>query len=553
MEAVKKAYAGIILNMAKEAAARVMASEKKALKFQQDLHSTKEEALRMLLRLKLIIDAKTTEAESLSQNQQRRIDELEAQINEAEGLIIDLRAELHDVHEQLNEAKNKPLHYLRPHAKEDLVCRNSIMAKSNVNNSESLKFPTELGSKVCKSADMSDTALCNYSKDNLNEPEVYKNGWCAIAMSLADERLHSGGDPSFPIKVTQVTEPSGRDGEAHIAPSSKAMKAENLVGEEQLKGHASMQRPYTFLGKRRRKARYGKTKNSFCKARCNKLVFSQRPLPAISHCSARYLHTDTLYDSPNSPSTNTERNNVAGSSCVSGKEGPQNKGLNIAVARRSIRKRHVKYLDVSYPPSLSHSSLSNQPMRPGLQFPSFPNSKSNAAECTVKSTKLGGEGGIEEGTSFQAASLGFTVENMICRKFACADNDAHKDDTELIDVSVMVEEGDDQPLLNFGVLPVESILGDTKASEGSKESNLQGNNMTPLKYTFSRKRKKDNLLNPNENSSPDCSVKKKSVEIENIDPRLQDSEALKDSPLRSKHLVQVAHQLISLSGRSWWH
>uniref|UniRef100_A0A0V0GM04 Putative ovule protein n=1 Tax=Solanum chacoense TaxID=4108 RepID=A0A0V0GM04_SOLCH len=103
-------------------------------------------------------------------------------------------------------------------------------------------------------------------------------------------------------------------------------------------------------------------------------------------------------------------------------------------------------------------------MRPGLQFPSFPNSKSNAAECTVKSTKLGGEGGIEEGTSFQAASLGFTVENMICRKFACADNDAHKDDTELIDVSVMVEEGDDQPLLNFGVLPVESILGDTKAS-----------------------------------------------------------------------------------------
>ncbi|KAK4367485.1 hypothetical protein RND71_011277 [Anisodus tanguticus] len=44
-------------------------------------------------------DMTTTEAESLSQNQQRRIDELEAQLNEAEGLIIDLRAELHDVHE----------------------------------------------------------------------------------------------------------------------------------------------------------------------------------------------------------------------------------------------------------------------------------------------------------------------------------------------------------------------------------------------------------------------------------------------------------------------
>lgn len=539
--------------MAKEAAARVMESEKKALKFQQDLHSTKEEALRMLLRLKLMIDAKTAEAESLSQNQQRRIDELEAQLNEAEGLIIDLRAELHDVHEQLNEAKNKPLHHLRPHAKEVLNCRKSIMAKSNVNNSESLKFPTELGSKVCKSADMSDTALCNYSKDNLNEPEIYRNGWSATAMSLADDRLHSGDDPSFPIKVTQVTEPSGRDGEARILPSSKAIKAENLVGEEPLKGIATMQGPYTILGKRRRKARNGKTKNSSCKARSNKLMFSQRPLPAISRCSARYLHTDTLYDSPNCPSINTEKNNVAGSSFVSGKEGPQNKGLTVAVARRSIRKRRVKYLDVNFPPSLSHSSLSNQPMRPGLQCSSFPNSKSNAAECTVKSTKLGGEGGIEEGTGFQGASSGFTVENKKHRKFARTDNDAHKEDAELVDVSVMVEEGDGQPLLNFGVLPVESIFGDTKASEGSNESNLQGNNMTPLKYMFSRKRKKDNLSNPNENSSPDCLVKKKSVEIENIDPRLQDSEALKDSPLRSKHLVQVAHQLISLSGRSWWH
>lgn len=522
---------------------------KKALKFQQDLHSTKEEALRMLLRLKLMIDAKTTEAESLSQNQQRRIDELEAQLNEAEGMIIDLRAELHDVHEQLTEAKNKPLHHLRPHAKEDLVCRNSIMAKSNLNNSESLKIHTELGSKVCKSADI---ALCNYSKDNLNEPEIYQNGWCAIEMSLADERLLSGDDPSFPIKVTQVTEPSGRDAEAHIVPSSKATNVEILVGEEPLKGHASMQRPYTFRGQRRRKARYGKTKNSSCKARCNKLVLSQRPLPAISRCSARYLHTGTLYDSPTSPSrnTNTERKSVAGSFFVLGKEEPQKKGLTIAVARRSLRKRRVKYLDDSCPASLLHSSRSNQPMRPGLQCSSFSNSKYNAVECTVRSTKLEGEGGIKEGTGLQATYSGFYAENKICSKFACADNNAYED-KELIDVSVMVEEDDDKPLLTFGTVPVESVLGDAKASEGSKESNLQGNNTTPLKYTFSRKRKKDNLLNPNENSSPEFSVKKRSVEMENIDPRLQDSKEFRDSPLRSKQLVQVAHQLISLSGRSW--
>ncbi|KAM3363899.1 hypothetical protein P3S68_018753 [Capsicum galapagoense] len=550
MEDVKKAYAEIILNMAKEAAARVMRSEKKALKFQQDLQYTKEEAVRMLLRLKLMIDTKTTEAENLSQNQQRRIDELEAQLNEAEGLIIDLRAELHDVHEQLNEVKNKPLHHPRPHAEEDLICCNGIMAKSDLNNPESLRFPTELGSNVCKSAEVSDIALSSYSKDNPNESEIYRNGYCAIEVSLANERLHSGDDQSFPNQATQVTEPNGRDAEAHIVPSSKTKEVENLVGEEPLKGCASMHRPYTFRGKRRRKARYGKTKNSSCKAHCNKLVLSQRPFPAISHCSARYLKTSTLYDSPSSPSpnTNTERKNVAGSFFLLGKEEQQNKGLNVAVARRSIRKRRVKYLDDSCPASLLHSSHPNQPMRPGQQCPSFPNSKSNAVECTVRSTKLEGEGGMEERSGLQATYSGFTAEN---KKIACAYNDAHED-KELIDVSVMVEEGDGESLLNFGMLPVESIFGDAKASEVSKESNLQGNNMTSLKYTFSRKRKKDSLLTPNENSSPECSVKKRSVETENIDPRLQDLKALTDSPLKSRQLMQVAHQLISLSGRSWW-
>ena len=58
MVALKKAYADIILNTAKEAAARIMVSETKAIGFQQELNSTKDEALRMLVRLKQMIDAK---------------------------------------------------------------------------------------------------------------------------------------------------------------------------------------------------------------------------------------------------------------------------------------------------------------------------------------------------------------------------------------------------------------------------------------------------------------------------------------------------------------
>lgn len=57
MMALKNAYAEIIFNITKEAAARVMLSEQKALEFQKDLEFTKQEALRMFLRLKQMSDA----------------------------------------------------------------------------------------------------------------------------------------------------------------------------------------------------------------------------------------------------------------------------------------------------------------------------------------------------------------------------------------------------------------------------------------------------------------------------------------------------------------
>lgn len=62
LTALKKAYADIILNTAKEAAARIMVSERKAMRFQQELASTKEEALRMLLRLKQMFDSKVCQS-----------------------------------------------------------------------------------------------------------------------------------------------------------------------------------------------------------------------------------------------------------------------------------------------------------------------------------------------------------------------------------------------------------------------------------------------------------------------------------------------------------
>lgn len=58
LKALKKAYADIIFNTTKDAAARVMSSERKAARYQHELKVSKEEALQMLLRLKQMMDFK---------------------------------------------------------------------------------------------------------------------------------------------------------------------------------------------------------------------------------------------------------------------------------------------------------------------------------------------------------------------------------------------------------------------------------------------------------------------------------------------------------------
>ncbi|OWM90462.1 hypothetical protein CDL15_Pgr014765 [Punica granatum] len=101
LSALKKAYAEIIMNVSKEAACRVMASEKKRLRLDQELSEVKDEGLHLLLRLKKMLDDKTNEAEAISINQRKRIDELEAQLDEAKDIEKELRGELREAHAEL--------------------------------------------------------------------------------------------------------------------------------------------------------------------------------------------------------------------------------------------------------------------------------------------------------------------------------------------------------------------------------------------------------------------------------------------------------------------
>ncbi|KAK4749635.1 hypothetical protein SAY87_027084 [Trapa incisa] len=101
LSALQKAYAEIIMNISKETAYRVMASEKKRLQIQKELSAVKDEGLRLLMRLKQMLDVKTTEAEMTATSRRKKIEELEAQLNEAEDIVEELRGELRDAQTEL--------------------------------------------------------------------------------------------------------------------------------------------------------------------------------------------------------------------------------------------------------------------------------------------------------------------------------------------------------------------------------------------------------------------------------------------------------------------
>ncbi|PSR89617.1 Golgin subfamily A member 6-like protein [Actinidia chinensis var. chinensis] len=165
LTALKRAYADIILNTAKEAAARIMVSERKVLRFQQELNVAKEQALQMLLRLKQMMDSKVTEAEvrylsqqrkieelegqlqdaentigeaeAKSLSQQGKIEELESQLQEAEDIVKDVREELREVQAELGRVRNKKLH----DSERDTAPQPKTTQENGLHASQSIVFP----------------------------------------------------------------------------------------------------------------------------------------------------------------------------------------------------------------------------------------------------------------------------------------------------------------------------------------------------------------------------------------------------------------------------
>lgn len=101
MEGLRKAYAGIMLNMAQESAARVLAAERRAAALAAGLAAAKEDGVSALVRLKAIMEARIKEKDLESSVLVKKIKELENQLHEAQNAMASLKVQLQGANTEL--------------------------------------------------------------------------------------------------------------------------------------------------------------------------------------------------------------------------------------------------------------------------------------------------------------------------------------------------------------------------------------------------------------------------------------------------------------------
>ncbi|XP_022938470.1 uncharacterized protein LOC111444697 isoform X1 [Cucurbita moschata] len=196
MVALKKAYADIILNTVKEAAARVMVSERKALFLQQDLFSVKDEAHRMLLRLKNMIDSKTRETEIASLCHRKKVEELEAQFHEAEDVITDLRIQLKEVQSQLEKEKKDNTFSSQSTLEPDSSSPSSSelqAVSSNLKNTKMEQIAQAMSKSVPKSIEQSSVSQVDivHSHDSDSTSTVVRTKEHRSSRKRCPQRIHA--------------------------------------------------------------------------------------------------------------------------------------------------------------------------------------------------------------------------------------------------------------------------------------------------------------------------------------------------------------------------
>ncbi|PRQ53730.1 hypothetical protein RchiOBHm_Chr2g0169731 [Rosa chinensis] len=581
MAALKKAYADMILNTAKEAAARVMAAERKALRFEHDLRSTKDEALQMLVRLKQMIDSKTSEAQITSLKQERKIEELEAQLYEAEDIITDLRSELKQAWgklERVNPNQVQPLNgqTTREDASfsgnvtpEPITISPSGLGHEDAPSSGLKNIPVIRGldHKVCNGIEQTEQlSVCDLDKfyapvsdfDSIimrsKEPELLRNG-CTQRVRAFERNSFDG---KVPLSGYEDNQKSQSKKELIVKASDNGMEVvkKTSLGETKT--------PVKVRTIRRRKTQFGKDKTShqYCPSQ---LMRSRQPSSVNGNDRS---HEDVYI----APSINAEMEGIRRSS--SGLEEKLRHSrchpIDCKIIQKGKRKRKIQSKD-----GISTSFTSTGQPSPVLSrcrtfaylingdvksCEDRPNTAENNEAKMKPLPRLDpGRTLIRSDVDPISGSTSVKVSIKGISKYGPGQNDADKG-SELIGMPVLIKQGKDvvenseAPSSEYSlgtdiVSGMNSEITDVKVSEQSSESPSHVDNSTLLKYTFQRKRK-NSSSNPGETASfEENTSKRRAEERESIAPQPQ---MTNESSRDSRRLAQVARQLISLSGKRWY-
>ncbi|KAJ8420982.1 hypothetical protein Cgig2_012960 [Carnegiea gigantea] len=606
MEALKKAYAEIILNTSKEAATRVMAAERKAFCFHHDLVSLKEESLRMFLRLKESFNSKITEAEARSFNQQMKIEELEAQLSEAEGIIVDLRYELKQVQEKLDVMKHsqKPplsgpvLRVEEPfpeHVLQNNVLNFSSLVMAPVSDAKSLSgcetkvaslHPTvqinkcfhtmNINSLCCKShLGQFHFGNCDFASIIMEnrETELYRNG-CTQRVRAFDRNLSNINLPSPSENHQPVINVQSETPKEQVASSSQSPVTDGahntvrptLFTKGMDNGHQDHLASITTVQNREKKR--GKASDEL-NADCPKMLkTSGKASDNVSFSGAHLKTVNVPVTSGKEPflvcSSETEKKNMKQivnasqeqllQNCSRGKQqatSPPRRSARknsryreaIAALRRSSRKNCIK----SYQPLLPSQDRTN-PGNVNLR------SSENLMDVAEERSK---------DTEFCSPSLSDELDNAIEIKVNCGyvvtreqEPDCREEGNAAKSRNSLSEKL--YPLSVDAVL-VDAQLFDVPISEGFGNTQIetqtqgQAGNDRHLKFTFQRRRRKNALGKLDGNVVLDRSTVKNGVEKPTDVPELEKCILEDGQNAAGEGGMQVAHQRLPYQGTEELH
>ncbi|XP_022954787.1 uncharacterized protein LOC111456942 [Cucurbita moschata] len=500
LTALKKAYADIILNTAKEAAERIMVSERNAIRFQQELAATKDEAFRILLRLKQMLDSKVSKAETVSSNQKKKIEELEAQLEEAEDIVRELRAQLQEVQDELEHVRNKKV-----------VSQDKQNLASNVASREDLPNSHERIVPYSINSTLNGTCIDSWpeSKNELqmDNGQVHRD-FASMVMRSKEPKLYRNGC----TQRVRAFERKLIDRKVCLAGQAENVKSKAFImGEEEGKLMCK-----TFIAK----ADYiGQERKNFNEIKALPELLSKDSQVPIIKSLRRKRKRATRY----------------------------NKRKALPVLDDITKQR--KSPDLHCPESLS---VDNDDSEECLSKKEIDGQNGLILLSTPVLSEIN-EMPTPSGCPDASEGDGAVIND-------CAPRNMTDDDIAVVAKSDftgqenLCGENVEASAYKINVDPVKesSVNLDMKNSDVLDEIPSQQSDNKVLKYTFQRKRKKESLSSPDGKSSVDESILKKRMKDKQSASSESDKFSLMTESSRdNRRLAQVARQLISLSEKKW--